>query len=120
MGGGTNKGIVDTEQYILGVGRLRSEGSSLISIHIPHPRALIQLHLIVRFSYYSFLVLICSYLDQLETKEGRALKNWERQLKEHARQVNQLAARTGKSQTSLLLSNTHHHRFKTEQRFSIV
>ena len=52
-----------------------------------------------------------------ESREGKALKNWERQLQEHSKQMDILANRTGKSPSSLLMSQTNEYRFKQEERW---
>ena len=53
---------------------------------------------------------------QQETQEGKALTNWERQLRAHARQMEALAGKTGKSPSALLMNRTSEHRFKQEER----
>ncbi|KAL5265042.1 hypothetical protein ACHWQZ_G005959 [Mnemiopsis leidyi] len=51
-----------------------------------------------------------------ETQEGKALTNWERQLRTHARQMEALAGKTGKSLSALLMNRTSEHRYKQEER----
>ncbi|XP_063675440.1 MYCBP-associated protein-like isoform X4 [Bolinopsis microptera] len=51
-----------------------------------------------------------------ETREGKALSNWERQLRAHGRQMDVLASKTGKTPSSLLMNRTSEHRIKQEER----
>jgi len=50
-----------------------------------------------------------------DNRESQALKNWEVQLNAHSKQVNFLARKTGKAQSSLLMNSTDY-RSKQEER----
>ena len=67
------------------------------------------------------VVYFCCKCDTVqETREGKALTNWERQLRAHARQMDALASKTGKSHSSLLMNRTSEHRFKQEERYEQI
>eukprot|EP00116_Pleurobrachia_bachei_P002085 sb/3462347/ len=55
--------------------------------------------------------------DETETsKEGHALQNWEKQLKQHSKQMSQLSQQVGRSPSSLLMNRTREYRMKQEER----